>query len=95
MVLSESWEIRHPRRAGAPDALPRRQPHIALRRESEPGAVRIHLNEVRYLADAMRDRAAQSVGRVVGKGARRRTVHPVEGTTAPIRSWLSVRGEHA
>jgi hypothetical protein len=28
-------------------------PHILLRREGEPDAVRIYLNEVRYLADAM------------------------------------------
>jgi hypothetical protein len=34
-------------------------PHILLRREGEPGSVRIYLNEVRYLAAAMRMIAAE------------------------------------
>jgi hypothetical protein len=41
-------------------------PYILLRREGEPGAVRIYLNEVRYLADAMCAMAAEMVGSVVG-----------------------------
>ncbi|MBN1247495.1 MAG: hypothetical protein JXC32_07535 [Anaerolineae bacterium] len=41
-------------------------PHTLLRREGESGAVRIQVNEVRYLADAMLDMAAQIAGQVVG-----------------------------
>ena len=41
-------------------------PHILFQREGESGAVRVYLNEVRYLADAMRDMAAQIAGHVVG-----------------------------
>jgi hypothetical protein len=44
-------------------------PHILLRRQGEPGAVRIHLNEVRYLADTMCAMAAEMTGFVVGDGA--------------------------
>ncbi len=29
------------------------EPHILLRREGEPGTVHVHLNEVRYLIDAL------------------------------------------
>ena len=41
-------------------------PYILLRREGQPNAVRIYLNEVRYLADAMCTMAAQVAGPVVG-----------------------------
>jgi hypothetical protein len=44
----------------------KRKPHIRLRREGKPGAVPVYLNEVRYLADAMLDMAAQIAGHVVG-----------------------------
>ena len=40
--------------------------HILLRREGESGVVRVYLNEVRYLADAMLDMAAQIAGHAVG-----------------------------
>ena len=30
------------------------EPHILLRREGEPGSVRVHLNEVRHLAFCVR-----------------------------------------
>jgi hypothetical protein len=39
-------------------------PHILLQREREHGAVCIQVNEVRHLADAMRDMAAQIAGQV-------------------------------
>jgi hypothetical protein len=39
---------------------------ILLRREGEPGSVRVYLNEVRYLADAMCSMAAEMAGFVVG-----------------------------
>ena len=39
-------------------------PYILLRREGEPGAVRIYLNEVRYLADAMCAMAGEVAGLV-------------------------------
>ena len=42
--------------------------HILLRREGEPGAVRVHLNEVRYLADAMCQLAAGMARSVAGEG---------------------------
>jgi hypothetical protein len=32
--------------------------HIMLRREGEPGAVRIYLNEVRYLAEGLLEMAS-------------------------------------
>ena len=41
-------------------------PYILPRREGEPGAVRIYLNEVRYLAEAMCAMAAGIAGLVVG-----------------------------
>jgi hypothetical protein len=41
-------------------------PYILLRREGERGSVRICLNEVRYLADAMCWMAAGVAGFVVG-----------------------------
>ncbi len=44
-------------------------PHILLRREGEPGAVRIFLNEVRYLADAMCARAESFCARTSGTEA--------------------------
>ena len=47
----------HPRRVvleAHPDG-----PYILLRREGEPGSVRVHLNEVRYLADALCSMAAE------------------------------------
>ena len=34
-------------------------PYILLRREGEPGTVRVCLNEVRYLADALCSMAAE------------------------------------
>jgi hypothetical protein len=37
--------------------------HILRRREGEPGAVRVYLNEVRYLADALCAMAAGMAGR--------------------------------
>jgi len=40
--------------------------YILLRREGEPGAVCIYLNEVRHLADAMCEMAAGIAGHVVG-----------------------------
>ena len=40
--------------------------HILLRREGEAAPVRIYLNEVRYLADAMCVMAAEVAGFVVG-----------------------------
>jgi hypothetical protein len=43
-------------------------PHLLLRRQGEPGAVRIHLNEVRYLADAMCAMAAEVVGFLAANG---------------------------
>jgi hypothetical protein len=41
-------------------------PYILLRREGEPGDVRVYLNEVRYLADALCSMAAGMVGAIVG-----------------------------
>jgi hypothetical protein len=41
-------------------------PYILLRREGEPGSVRVHLHEVRYLADALCSMAAGVVGMIVG-----------------------------
>ena len=41
-------------------------PYILLRREGEPGAVRVYLSEVRYLADALCSMAAEVVGAKVG-----------------------------
>jgi hypothetical protein len=41
-------------------------PYILLRREGEPGSVRVYLNEVRYLADALCLMAAGVVGAIVG-----------------------------
>ena len=35
------------------------EPHILLRRECEPGTVRVHLNEVRYLISALGSMAAE------------------------------------
>ncbi|HUT16135.1 MAG TPA: hypothetical protein VMY98_07830 [Anaerolineae bacterium] len=52
----------HPRRVvleAHPDG-----PYILLRREGEPGSVRVHLNEVRYLAEAMCTTAAAVARRV-------------------------------
>jgi len=52
----------HPRRVvleAHPDG-----PYILLRREGEPGSVRVHLNEVRYLAEAMCTTAAAGARRV-------------------------------
>ena len=43
-------------------------PHILLRRVDEPNTIRICLNEVRYLADALCSMAAEMAGRVVGDG---------------------------
>ena len=40
--------------------------HILLRREGEPGAVCIHLNEVRHLVDAICSMAAEMAGHVAG-----------------------------
>jgi len=37
-------------------------PYILLRREGEPGTVRVYLNGVRYLADAMCSMAAEMAG---------------------------------
>jgi hypothetical protein len=48
-----------------PDAV---APHILLKRAGEPDTVRIYLNEVRYLADAMCSMAGRVAGRVVGDG---------------------------
>ena len=42
------------------------KPHILLSRAGEPDTVRIYLNEVRYLADAMCSMAAEMAGRIVG-----------------------------
>jgi hypothetical protein len=39
---------------------------MRLRREGEPGTVRVRLNEVRYLAEAMCSMAAETAGFVVG-----------------------------
>jgi hypothetical protein len=44
-------------------------PYILLQREGEPGAVRIYLNEVRHLADAMCEMAAEIAGLVAGDEA--------------------------
>ena len=41
-------------------------PYILLRREGEAGAVRIYLNEVRYLVDALRSVAAEMAGFLAG-----------------------------
>lgn len=41
-------------------------PYILIRREGEPGSVRVYLNEVRYLADAMWSMAAEMAGSIVG-----------------------------
>ena len=37
-------------------------PYILLRREGLPGTVRVYLNEVRYLADALCTMAVQAAG---------------------------------
>jgi hypothetical protein len=42
-------------------------PYIVLRREGEPSAVRIYLNELRHLADAMCSMATEVAGLVVGE----------------------------
>lgn len=47
-------------------------PHILLRREGEPGMVRVHLNEVRYLISALGSMAADMAGVIVGGSGRRR-----------------------
>ena len=41
-------------------------PHIRLRREGEPSTVRVYLNEVRYLAEAMCAMAAEMAGFLAG-----------------------------
>jgi hypothetical protein len=41
-------------------------PYILLRREGEPGSVRVYLKEVRYLADAVCAMAAQTAGLAAG-----------------------------
>jgi hypothetical protein len=38
------------------------EPHILLRREGEPGTVRVHLNEVRYLISVLDSMAAEMAG---------------------------------
>jgi hypothetical protein len=43
-------------------------PHILISRAGEPQTVRIYLNEVRYLADALCLMAAEMAGRVAGDG---------------------------
>ena len=45
------------------------EPHILLRREGEPGSVRVHLNEVRYLISALASMAAEMAGVMVGDDA--------------------------
>jgi hypothetical protein len=40
--------------------------YVILRREGEPGSVRIYPNEVRHLADALCSMAAESAGPVAG-----------------------------
>lgn len=40
--------------------------YILLRRDGEPASVRVYLNEVRYLADALCSMAAGMAGHVVG-----------------------------
>jgi hypothetical protein len=40
--------------------------HILIRREGEPDSVRVYLNEVRYLADALYTMAAEMVGYLSG-----------------------------
>ncbi|MBN1250276.1 MAG: hypothetical protein JXC32_21610 [Anaerolineae bacterium] len=42
------------------------EPHILLRREGEPGAVRVYLGDVRYLMSALGSMAAEMVGVIVG-----------------------------
>ena len=42
------------------------RPHVLVRREGEPGSVCAHLNEVRYLADAMCSMAAEMAGHIAG-----------------------------
>ena len=42
------------------------EPHILLRREDEPDAVRVHLNEVRALISALGSMAAEMAGVIVG-----------------------------
>ena len=42
------------------------KPCILLRREGEPEAVRVYLNEVRYLADALCSMAADMAGMIAG-----------------------------
>lgn len=39
---------------------------MRLRREGEPGTVRVRLNEVRYLAEAMCSMAAEVAGMITG-----------------------------
>ena len=41
-------------------------PYILLRREGEPGSVRVYLDEVRYLADALCSMAAEVARAIVG-----------------------------
>ena len=41
-------------------------PHILIRREGEADAVRVYLNEVRYLTDAMHSMAAEIAGSLAG-----------------------------
>ena len=42
------------------------EPHILLRREGEPGMVRVYLNEVRYLISALGSMAAEMARVIVG-----------------------------
>jgi hypothetical protein len=41
-------------------------PHIVIRREEEPGSVRVYLNEVRYMADVLCSMAAEMAGYRIG-----------------------------
>jgi hypothetical protein len=43
-------------------------PHILLRREGEPGSVRVYLHKVRYLADALCSMTGEMAGVIVGDG---------------------------
>jgi hypothetical protein len=51
-------------------------PYILLRRDGEPGAVRIYLNEVRYLADAVSKMAAEMAECIVGDERTSDDEHP-------------------
>ena len=42
------------------------EPHILLRREGEPSAVRVYLDDVRYLISALGSMAAERAGLMVG-----------------------------